>query len=266
MEPPDSYLLLVKEKLEKQKETKVTIEQAEIYHAEPATYWNDFYQNHENRFFKDRKWLHLEFPELIRASLADVCRPEDEWNTVLTLTFDIHSQAPPTRILEVGCGAGNTVFPLLQINKNSKLQLYACDYSSEAVNVVKANSLYDNPTCGSCHASVWDLTSCTAEGNPMPPDGVEPHSLDIVVAIFVISALHPNEWKRAVANIRHVLKKDGLVLFRDYGRHDLPQLRFGKNRMLADNFYGKSFPYCKGNSRFILMTTFHFSTRRWYPR
>lgn len=141
--------------------------------------------------------------------------------------------------MEVGCGAGNTVFPLLEINRNPNLEIFACDYSLEAVNVVKSNDLYSNPPCGQCKASVWDLTSTQADGQPDPPKGIEAHSLDIVVLIFVLSALHPKEWKNAMANVKHLLKKNGLVLVRDYGRYDLPQLRFGKGRLLDDNFYGE---------------------------
>lgn len=153
--------------------------------------------------------------------------------------FTFAQQAPRTRVLEVGCGAGNTVFPLLEINKNPDLEIFACDYSAEAVNVVKANELYKSPLFGRCVASVWDLTSTTLEGEPTSPPGIEAHSLDIIVLIFVLSALHPNEWQRAVANVKHLLKEGGTVLIRDYGRYDLPQLRFGKGRLLDDNFYGE---------------------------
>jgi hypothetical protein len=52
---------------------------------------------------------------------------------------------------------------------------------------------------GSIHASVWDLAD---EQNL--PEGVEPGSIDIIVMIFVLSALHPNEWRQAVSNVYRV--------------------------------------------------------------
>ncbi|WFD43698.1 tRNA(Thr) (cytosine(32)-N(3))-methyltransferase [Malassezia psittaci] len=216
VEPPEEHIAMVDELLAKQAETRVDQQNADLYHQNAANYWDKFYSRHENRFFKDRKWLHLEFPELVQATNKD---------------------AGPMRIVEVGCGAGNTVFPLLEMNQNPALDLVACDYAEQAVNVVKTNPLCQDPPMGHCQAHVWDLSAGTAGEASLPP-GIDPGSVDIVVLVFVFSALHPREWASAVNNVYTMLRpKTGLVLFRDYGRHDLPQLRFKKNRLLDDNFY-----------------------------
>lgn len=130
--------------------------------------------------------------------------------------------------MEIGCGAGNTMFPLLIESKNPKLFVYACDFSSTAVDVVKSNPEYD-PKRGK--AFVWDLA-----GDDIPPE-VEPESMDVLVLIFVLSALHPDRWENAMNNLYRLLKPGGLIVFRDYGRYDMAQLRFKKNRLLSDNFY-----------------------------
>jgi tRNAThr (cytosine32-N3)-methyltransferase len=53
----------------------------------------------------------------------------------------------------------------------------------------------------------------------------------------VLSALHPAEWPAALRAVHTVLKPGGMLLFRDYGRHDLTQLRFKAHRLLDANFY-----------------------------
>ncbi len=153
----------------------------------------------------------LEFPELVEATLEG---------------------AGEKTVLEVGCGAGNTVFPLLEINRNKELRIHACDYSSEAVSVVRAQPLYADPPGGAyCLSSVWDLSSPTEL-----PEGLEEGCVDIIVLIFVFSALHPR-MASGSKEYTYPPQTGGIVLFRDYGRYDLPQLRFKKRRMLQDNFY-----------------------------
>jgi len=55
--------------------------------------------------------------------------------------------------------------------------------------------------------------------------------------IFVFSALEPQQWKAAIDNAAKLLKKGGKILFRDYGRYDLAQVRFKGEKILSPNFY-----------------------------
>lgn len=198
----------------KQYELPVKDFDKKLYNANPAKYWDIFYKNNQENFFKDRKWLQIEFPSLYEV------------------TSDAYKQ--PVTILEVGCGAGNTFFPILKQNQNPQLKMHACDYLKVAVDLVKRNELFgENHKAGTAYSLVWDLAN--EEG--LLPDDMEPHSVDIVIMIFVFSALSPAQWVAAVANLKKVLKPGGKILFRDYGRYDLAQVRFKKGRLLDDNFY-----------------------------
>lgn len=202
--------LEAEEKLCKQKEVPVKEFDKKLYMSNPAKYWDLFYKNNKDNFFKDRKWLRVEFPELYEATQAD---------------------AGSVNILEVGCGAGNTLFPVLEANENPLLHITGVDFSSRAVEIVKESPLF--ATSRNVHAAVWDL----AQPDGILPEGVAPHSQDIIVMIFVFSALAPDQWKPAVENLKKLLKPNGHLLFRDYGRYDLTQIRFKGGRLLDDNFY-----------------------------
>jgi tRNAThr (cytosine32-N3)-methyltransferase len=86
-------------------------------------------------------------------------------------------------------------------------------------------------------ADVWDVAAEPTESEDSLPPGLGEGSVDVVVLIFIFSALNPDQWNRALHNIWRVLKPGGCVLFRDYGRGDLAQVRFKKGRYMAENFY-----------------------------
>lgn len=195
--------------LEAQAQTPVPEFDKNLYNSNPAKYWNQFYSNNREKFFKDRKWLSIEFPELFKLT-----KPE----------------AGCKCIVEVGCGAGNTMYPVLEANTNPDLKVVGVDYSSKAVDIVKQNEMYSLPQA---HAAVWDLAN--PEGDM--PEGCEEHSADIIVLIFVFSALSPDQWSSAIKNIKKLAKPGAKILFRDYGRYDLTQIRFKKGRLLDENFY-----------------------------
>lgn len=238
------------------------------YEVNAHKYWDDFYKIHENGFFKDRHWLFTEFPELapshnhltnlpLEKRRSDVCEdgPDlmTEQHRCTCTSRGCETQVPPVgelvtqklghleigadefpgssasyRILEVGCGVGNTVFPILQTNNNPNLFVYCCDFSATAIELLKTNSEYDPSRC---FAFVHDLCD-EDQSYPMPED-----SLDVIVLIFVLSAIVPDKMQKVISKLSRLLRPGGVMLLRDYGRYDMAQLRFKKGQCLSGNFY-----------------------------
>ncbi|PYH49844.1 tRNA(Thr) (cytosine(32)-N(3))-methyltransferase [Aspergillus saccharolyticus JOP 1030-1] len=210
VEPDDEFKAFAEEQYAKQRDAPVSEFDRNRFNADPAKWWNLFYKNNTSNFFKNRKWLRQEFPILDEVTRAG---------------------AGKQVVLEVGAGAGNTAFPLLENNENEELMVHACDFSKTAVQVIR-----DSPQYNTKHitADVWDVS---ATGEESLPPNVAEGSVDVVVLIFIFSALAPNQWEQAIRNIYRVLKPGGKILFRDYGRGDLAQVRFKKGRYMGENFY-----------------------------
>ncbi|KAA8546213.1 hypothetical protein F0562_003048 [Nyssa sinensis] len=164
--------------------------------------WDVFYKRHQDRFFKDRHYL------------------DKEWGNYF-------SGAGRKVILEVGCGAGNTIFPL--IATYSDIFIHACDFSPRAVSLVKMHKDFIETRVNAfvCDLTVDDLSK-----------QISPSSVDIVTMIFVLSAVSPEKMPLVLQNIRKILKPNGYVLFRDYATGDLAQERFiCKDQKISENFF-----------------------------
>lgn len=240
--------------------TLVSSNQAEEYEVKAGEFWDKFYSIHQNRFFKERNWLFTEFPDLAPGQLVgrervfgstgerqqeegDVNVHEGEVPVLqeervelgekvakLRQTESYFGENSGFRLFEVGCGTGSSVFPVLEVNQSSDLVVYCCDLSQQAVNLVKEHKDYAS---GRCHAWVADVTA-DDWGAPFPPA-----SLDVITLIFVLSAISPTLMTKVATKMFSYLKPGGQVMFRDYGRYDLAQLRFKPGRCISDNFYAR---------------------------
>lgn len=213
VEPDDEFKAFAEGQYEKQRAAPVSDFDKNRFNQDPAKWWNLFYKNNAENFFKDRKWLRQEFPVLAEVTQKDAGRQV---------------------VLEVGAGAGNTAFPLIRNNENEELMVHACDFSKYAVKVMRESEHYNEKYMV---ADVWDVAAEPDENGQYLPPGLTEGSVDVVILIFIFSALNPAQWNRALHNIYKVLKPGGRVLFRDYGRGDLAQVRFKKGRYMDENFY-----------------------------
>uniref|UniRef100_A0A1B0BW20 tRNA N(3)-methylcytidine methyltransferase n=1 Tax=Glossina palpalis gambiensis TaxID=67801 RepID=A0A1B0BW20_9MUSC len=200
-----------KEKLLNQNKRLVSDFQARKLEAEAQKHWDLFYKRNETRFFKDRHWTTREFKELLAV--------DNE-------TPDIQN------LLEVGCGVGNFVYPLIEeldvLHQANKFFYYVCDFSPRAVQFVRNHPLYDDKRI---LAFQCDITTEDIQQH------IAPCSIDIITMIFVLSAITPEKFLLVIKNLHKLLKINGVVLFRDYGLYDMAQLRFKSGHKIIDNFY-----------------------------
>lgn len=203
--------------------------------ADASKNWDRFYNRNGMRFFKDRHWTTREFTDLAQLHKKMI-------GTSVTL-------------LEVGCGVGNFLIPLLESvdfkelqrdfeavklvednNLTSKFQVYACDVSVKAVNMLR-NRLSTSTCTIPCETFVCDISqkdSLRVKLTELPSTSFT--GIDLVTLIFVLSALNPQQMRICLENIMSVLRPNGRILLRDYGLFDHAQLRFGRNSRLYHEF------------------------------
>ena len=150
---------------EQQERQQVSVFKQNQYDKNAQKYWDQFYKRNTSNFFKDRHWTLREFDINLNES---------------------------TKLFEVGCGVGNFLFPLLGEIPN--LYIYACDFSSTAIDLLRQNSNYDPERIQSF---VCDLT----DDNEIP---IAENSVDFCSMIFVLSAIHPDKMSFVLKKIHKV--------------------------------------------------------------
>ncbi|KAK4470357.1 hypothetical protein MN116_005920 [Schistosoma mekongi] len=217
----------------KQIDTLVSSFQRTKLFSECGKNWDRFYKRNGVRFFKDRHWTTREFTEL----------------------SSLHNRTSKS-LLEVGCGVGNFLVPLIEsmlsTSEDTKISegshcplrisetpcIYACDISERAVSIVNER-VKGFPV--KCNAFVCDITqthSLKSALSSLIGDqefNSAKHGVDLVTLVFVLSALNPQDMLTCLCNVSSVLSPGGRLLFRDYGQYDHAQLRFGRgSRLYAD--------------------------------
>ena len=244
----------------------------EKYEKDARKNWDVFYKNNQDKFFKDRHYFAREFPHIFHEG-ADVGGGGDDESDGPALEasdgkdaastsrpsaacvdhgFDPEARetgpAPryvrpgtgdvPHRkrvFLEVGCGVGNTAFPLLALDDTAVV--YCCDFSKRAVDLVRArrDALPTRAQRDRIVPFVCDITN-----EPLSLT-VPAGSVDVCTMVFVLSAVSPEKMRDAVRNVSSVMRPgaEARVLIRDYASGDLAQERFAAKagQKLAENFY-----------------------------
>ncbi|KAJ8314039.1 hypothetical protein KUTeg_008600 [Tegillarca granosa] len=240
--------LEARKKVEEQMANPATPEKQEEYEQKASEFWNSFYDQHQDGFFKDRNWLFTEFPELapeyasqeiqkanqikeLTISLGEhkVTEGNDKGDNSRDLSEKTYPGSSASfRILEVGCGAGNTVFPVLQTNNDPNLMVYCCDFSSTAIDLVKEHPDYNTERC---HAFVCDI--CDESTTMLFPQ----KSLDVIVMIFVLSAIKPEKMQSVIDRLSKYLKPGGRCISENfYARGDGTMVYFFTQEEMKNMF------------------------------
>ena len=185
--------------------------------------WNDFYDTHRAKFFKDRHWLGREWPQLALAG------GEGKGDGGVG-------------VIEVGCGVGNAALPLLDVVA-APAPVYACDFSATAIEILRRTAASSSVPGGGgeeeeggknsnnsrLRAFVADAAKPgellrASQGQGFPP--IEPHSLAAATLVFALSAMSPAAMVAAVDNVKSVLSENGGRAFvRDYAAGDMASAR-----------------------------------------
>lgn len=203
---------------------------------EAARNWDIFYKNHQDKFFKNKNWTEREFKELnSEERIATEIKKESSASKAEDASASLNDpmiggemiKGNNTVLLEVGCGTGAMIYPILARNEATKA--HCCDFSNRAVEILKLNPMYSEERI---NAFVFDLVM---EGEALF-NRIKAHPFGqptIASLIFVLSAIPPKHHRDVLSNLINCLPIGGTLLFRDFAHGDLAQLRFHQKASAA---------------------------------
>jgi SAM-dependent methyltransferase len=208
--------------------------------------WDRFYRNHQTNFFKDRHYFAVAFPH--EFTMDNTATAMKDTNKKINNNPDCSSEAITKRCLvEIGCGVGNAMLPLLDQDESASLvvderqqiqwTVYGFDLSATAIDMVRSDPRFRQ-------ASVQGRASCDVRDVSIPnalPFYVQ-NIANATSLLFCLSAIHPSKHLVVLQNIVSTLRPGtGVLIFRDYGRYDVAQIKLGtqRSKLIEDNFYRK---------------------------
>ncbi|GLC53060.1 hypothetical protein PLESTB_000703600 [Pleodorina starrii] len=164
--------------------------------------WEEFYRAHPSaRFFKERRYLLLEFPELLSA----------------------------THVAEIGCGCGSSILPVLKANPAARTT--CTDISTTCLAQLRDAAATEGIALS--RLSVFPADATDAAAAPAF-DGID---ADALLIMFTLSAVTPERQAVMLSHAWRALAPGGRLLLRDHGLYDMVQLRIPADQWVGPNLY-----------------------------
>ena len=161
--------------------------------------WDSFYTSQGASAYQKRRFIETEFKSFLGGS-------NEEWLS----------------IIDVGAGVGSCSLSLLDSLVDKIVAYMHADCSDTALRHLK-EKIDKLRSSGNLHVddkeigfSTWDITDS-------PWNGAS--SFNVALCVFTISAILPSMHQQALLNIKSSLSAGAVILFRDYGLHDMTQYR-----------------------------------------
>ena len=181
----------------------------------------------------------------MRALPASDSSEKSSTLTAITETKNL-SNSPNLRLIEIGCGVGNTIFPLLDAYPTIKVA--ATDFSPRAVNFVLERHAQDPEKYKNLEtAFVSDLSKdhvFESIQNLLTPENARisenlHQKFNLVTLIFCLSAISPEKFQICFQNLKFLLQpgQKSKIFFRDYAINDHAMIRFKKGKNISERLY-----------------------------